>query len=282
MLLIFKTNHYRLKGYFMRTSILGLIALLIVGTVTSSGCSGLFLWEKGKFYHSEVLDSATLAAKDIRTVGVYAFSDGDPVEHTMVIGLSMSDWPSEVSSDASFDPDTSLAGPSLEISNAMVKQLNDRGYNATAVTDLGHNGDITVDQCLKNAQSHGYDGAFIIYYKGIKNWQQETGSSTAGNITTINLTEHDGFLYIPNATFFETKTGNQLWKNSYYGLVENAHLPNLSNQSFVKVVEQSMTDNDAGTYIEAAPKAASILLAPSLFPGTTKPFPGKGEKRHHM
>jgi hypothetical protein len=266
----------------MRRNIVGLLALLSIVTMVSSGCAGLFLWEKGKFYHSEAMDSATVVAKNIQSVGVYAFSNGEAIEHTMMIGLSMYDWPSEVTASSSFDPDTSLAGPSLEISNVVAKQLNERGYNAKAVSDLGHNGTITVEQCLKDAKAKGYDGAFIIHYSGVKNWQQNLGSTYSGRTETIHLAEHDGFLYIPNATFFETKTGDQIWKNSYYGLVENAHLFNFSNQSFVKVVESSMVNNDAGTYIGAAPKAVNVLLEPTLFPGTTKPFPSRGEKKHHM
>ena len=264
----------------MRRNLLVLMLLLAAFSVTVSGCAGLFMWEKGHYYHSEVMDSASLAAKDVRTVGVYVFSDGEAVEHTMVMGLGLTDWPSQVERSSSFDPDTSLAGPSLELANDIAKELNDKGYTAKAVTDMGHSGDITAEQCLAHAQKNGYDSALIVEYRGIRNWRQAMGTVVLGSAAAV--LNHNGFLYIPNATFFEAKTGDQLWTNYYYGLVEYAHLPNFWNESFVKVAEKAFVDNDAETYILAAPKAASLLLEPPLFPGTTKAFPTKGEKKHRM
>src|SRR5438105_3717660 len=125
----------------MKKKIVGSLILLASVGILYSGCSGLAFWTKGKFYHSEVQDSA--AAKAIGTVGVYVFSDGEG-DKVPYGEWGISNWPSsEVKLGETFSPDTSNSGPSLEFANAIVKQLDERGYNAKAVTDLGHSHDIT-------------------------------------------------------------------------------------------------------------------------------------------
>ena len=246
----------------MYKHILLTLGLLVTASATLSSCAGLAVWQKGHYYKSEAMDSAAVAAKDVRTVGVYVFSDGEG--DRMPYGtFAYSNWPSdEVMAGATFDPDTSNSGPSLEFANAIATQLGDRGYNAKAATDLGHSREITLADCLKDAKAKGYDGAFVAYY--------------------CCFSTSDHFVYFPNGGFFETKTGDQLWKSSYYGMVENAHIINLSGEPFVNIVSSVVTDNGDDTYIKAAPKAAKMLLDPSAFPSTTKPFPGKGERKHHM
>lgn len=258
--------------------------LVFACALAISGCSGLAMWQKGHFYHSEVADSS--AVSNVHSVGVYVFSDGESEHKSKYnLGFIPGDWPgAEVAKGSTFSPDSSNSGPSLEFANALVKELNERGYNAKAVTDLGHSHEVTLDQCLENAKKAGYDGAFVAYYKGYTSWNtSDVGRRTYGsNVNVINITIREGFLYLAHGGFFDAKSDQQLWKNSYYGLVENAHMFNLSDEPFVKVISDAVVDNGAEDYMKAAPIAATVLLAPKRWAETTKPFPSIGEKRHRM
>jgi hypothetical protein len=262
------------------------IVLVIVAFVLAlnAGCSGLAVWQSGHYYHSMAVDSA--AVRDVHTVGIYVFSDGESeTKGKYNLGLTPGDWPgSEVVPGATFSPDSSNAGPSLELANALVKELNNRGYNAKAATGLGQSNEVTVEQCMKDAKDAGYDGVLIAYYKGFKSWNtSDAGKPAMGSaLNVINITIREGFLYITHGGFFEVKTGEELWKNSYYGIVQHAHMFNLSNEPFVSVVNEAVVDNGAEDYLKAAPIAADVLLDPGKFKETTKPFPSAGEKRHRM
>jgi hypothetical protein len=264
------------------------IVLVIVAFVLAlnAGCSGLAVWQSGHYYHSMAVDS--VAVRDVHTVGIYVFSDGESeTKGEFNLGLAPGDWPgSEVVPGATFSPDSSNAGPSLELANALVKELNNRGYNAKAATDLGQSNNVTVEQCMKNAKDAGYDGVLIAYYKGFKSWNTSTvsqGVTSMGHAATItNITPYKGFLYLTHGGFFDVKTGEELWKNSYYGMVQHAHMFNLSDEPFVSVVNEAVVDNGAEDYLKAAPIAADVLLDPGKFKETTKPFPSAGEKRHRM
>src|SRR5207253_608713 len=116
----------------------------------------------------------------------------------MVTIAPLSNWPTEVTPDATFSPDTSMAGPSLEFAKAVCKQLEEKGLSAKAVTELGHSNEITAQQCMTHAKAQGFDGAFIVYYTGLS-WKPATSASYMGGVIQTS----GGFLYIPNAAFYE-------------------------------------------------------------------------------
>src|SRR4051812_26976210 len=79
-----------------------LYLILFAGATCLVGCEGLAVWQAGHYFHNEVSDSA--AFKDISTIGVYVYCDGETSEDRQhVSGLGLGDWPSsEVVPGATF------------------------------------------------------------------------------------------------------------------------------------------------------------------------------------
>ena len=180
----------------------------------------------------------------------------------------------------------------LELANKIKSKLGEYGYRAETITDLGHNGDISVQQCILHARENRYDAAFVVYYSGLSRWTKFAGVTSrtsydyaTGTNTTINTTHVDvfnGYLYLPNATMFSSETGKVLWKNWYYGIYENAHLPNLSGETFTKVANSliyPMTDED---YFKASTKVIETIFEPTAWPDSFKEFPKRGERKGKM
>lgn len=267
------------KNIFLQC--VGLTLLMVV----NSGCfRGLAVWEKGKYFQTEVASDAK--ERDLETVGVYCFSDGEAMNATYSFnGFSASWWPREVRPGVTFYPDTTNSGPSLELATAIASELNDRGYVAKAVSTLGHGRDITIEEVLQHAKENGYDAAFITSYKGLTSWSEITGITTGYRSKTIHVGVYEGYLFLPNSGFFDLKKGDQVWKSSYYGIVENATLPNLVNSPFVEVATDQLVGNGEENYVKSAPKAAEIIFKPSLWPESFKEFPAKeeaGSKKRKM
>ena len=296
-----------------------LFILLFSASFLVSGCTGLKMWEKGDYFQSEL--SSQFDINEVSRVGVYVYSDGDTkdgsdrpfdvaelVEQIVLLPLQLASgslsfgrpqigfntkfYPSRVTVETVMEPDTANAGPSLELANKIQSRLKEYGYTAEVVTDLGHEGEISVQNCILHARDNNYDAAFVVYYAGLSRWTKFAGTTSrrsydyaTGRSTTITTTLVDvlnGYLYLPNVTMFSSETGNVLWKNWYYGIYENAHLPNLSGETFTKVADDliyPLTDED---YFKAASKALDAIFEPAAWPDSFKEFPKRGERRGKM
>lgn len=253
--------------------------------------------------------------KNVRKVGVYVFSEGkqrsavrnsvwstqdalDVFENIIAIpiilvsagGLGVrgymmnvnkfdqSHYPPRVTRTAEFEPDTANAGPSLELSVKIQKELEERGYKAEVFTDLGHSEDITVKDCLAHARENKMDAAFVVCYRGITSWRKYTGSYISGDTRVLQYKLWKGFLYLPNAGFFNAETEEMIWSNNYYGIVEEAHVMNFADEEFTQVIPEAIIENGGETYFEAAPPALEMIFSPKYWPGSQKPFPSRREK----
>jgi hypothetical protein len=286
-----------------------LVAIMFLGT----GCAGLRLWEKGRYFQTEL--SPGIKPDQIHNIGVYVYSDGEAVNGTEIpfdvfdligdilmfpiklfstgahfnstqVGLNSKFFTDEIRTGESFEPDTSNSGPSLELATAVQSQLKDLGYGAEIVTDLGHSKEISVEDCLAHAKKAGYDAVFIVHYTGMKSWTEFAGTQiTEGYRSTLITTKikiHNGYLFIPNAALFDTKSGQRLWATSNYGIVEHAHIPNLSGEPFIMVESSALIYNGDDDYFKAAPKAALMIFSPQMWKESFKEFPKRGEKRQKM
>jgi len=242
-----------------------------------SSCSGLFVGTKGDFFHNSVGDTAS--AHLMKTVGVYVFSNGQTRGGTYNFLESTSTFPSEVEPGAKFYPDTANSGPSLELANAITKELVDRGYTAHAAPTMPQSDKITVDDCIADAKKQGYDGIFIAYYTGYNQWSKVEGVTYGWNTRTTHIGVYEGYMYITNSGFFNVNTNEEIWKNSYYGVVENAHIINFYNEPFTIAVPKALYDCAGESYMDAAPHAAKVIFDPPLWHDSFKEFPSKGEKK---
>lgn len=296
-----------------------LFIALVISSLLSSGCTGLKMWEKGDYFQSDV--AKDFDVNEVRRVGVYVYSNGEAIDGTSrpfdvtelleqivllpvqllsgsftfggpQIGFTTKFYPSKVTTETVMETDTSNAGPSLELANKIKSKLNEFGYLAETITDLGHDGDISVEQCIVHARENRYDAAFVVYYSGLSRWTKFAGTSTrttydyvSGTNTTINTTHVDvfnGYLYLPNTTMFATESGKVLWKNWYYGVYENAHIINLAGEEFTAVANSviyPMADED---YFKASTKAVETIFAPTAWPDSFTEFPKRGDRKGKM
>lgn len=290
-----------------------LLVVAAIGANIFSGCVGLRMWEKGKYFSSD--RAADFEQRNINTVGIYVFSEGKAVDGSEKpfngwdvvnsvlslplvlfgrysfggpqIGVSKYHYPDRVELGSVFEPDTANAGPSIELATALKKELEERGYTAVVVADMPHSGEIPVDRCLKHAKESGYDAAFIVDYVGLKRWTEYAGETTSQvgrtTVVTTHVNTYDGYLYLPNGAMFDVKKNNELlWRTSYYGLVEHAHVPNFSSEPFTQVVNEPVIANGGETYFAAAPKAAKVLLAPTKWADSFKELPLKEGARRRF
>ncbi|MBU3678355.1 MAG: hypothetical protein FGM32_01945 [Candidatus Kapabacteria bacterium] len=282
--------------------------------VTLSGCYGLALPERGMHYQTEKV--ANLDAMKFRKIGVYALSDGKaqslngmqmgqlymagiwvfnfvPVPYagslvtrsnaTDPYGFSPSNFPDKIEIPFKLKTDSSNAGPSFELALAMKKQLEERGFDAEAATDVPHSGHVTSEQMLAHATKSGYDAAFLMTYKLYKRWQRLAGTETTQSFNTrttiVNVKYNEGYLYIPSVALVDVKTGKILWSSAYYGIVSNAHTPNASNQAFGIVVNEAIIQLGRETYVEAAKSAVENIFKPQYWKGSYKPFPAPKQRK---
>jgi nucleotide-binding universal stress UspA family protein len=293
-----------------------IVSILMVGCFgyLLSGCAGLRMWERNRYFRTEV--KPNLDSNSIQTIGVYAFSNGEQIDgsdtptdafdviETILIkvpvglltgslsfggpqvGLHKLFYPDEVTAGIVFEPDTSNAGPSLELASAVKEQIEQRGYKAKVVTNIGHSGEISLESCLKHARENGFDAIFVAHYSGLTTWTEFGGQdvfrTSKYTIVKTNVISHTGYLYIPNAALFDVKSGERIWNHCYYGVVQKGHLPNLAGEEFVQVASDALIHNGADDYFKSAPKAAKVLFEPGLWPDSFVEFPTKGEKKRRM
>ena len=255
------------------------MAVLIL-TVSLSSCSGLFVGRKGDFFHTSVGD--TVVAKQLKSIGVYVLSNRKTRGGVFNFVESVSDFPDEVEHGTTFRPDTSNSGPSLELANAIAKELWERGYSAKVASGAAQSGSVTVEDCIKDAKNEGFDGVFIAYYTGYNQWSKIEGVTYSWGATTTHIGVFDGYMYITNSGLFDVQSRSQLWKNSYYGIVENAHVINFFNEPFTIAVPKALYDCSGETYFAAAPHAAKIIFDPPLWKESFKEFPSKGERKKRL
>lgn len=297
-----------MRSSFSLLGVLFLAALLIL-----PGCSGLKWWQKDDYFQMTLDED--FDPMSVNTVGVFVFSEGeqesavrtsawtkadavDIVENLISLPLAIvtlgglgarglfdhldmidpDRYPPRVMNSATFRPDTVNSGPSLELANAIKEELEARGYNAKVVTELGHSGKITTEQCLAYAREHKQDAAFITCYRGINRWQKYEGSySASADVIVRKFKLWEGFLYLPNSAFF-LSDGDMLWSNSYYGVVQTAHIPNVSDERLIEVVPEAIIEEGGPTYFEAVEPAIGMIFEPKYWPGSHKPFPSRREK----
>lgn len=287
-------------------------AAMLAAIVIFPGCSGLKWWQQGRYFKTSV--ARDFKPADDQRIAVYVFSEGEAIDGTdrptdafdiaetiisvplmllgggipnqTQIGISPAFYPDPITASAIFEPDTSNAGPSLELASAIREELNSRGFSAAVVTDLGHSGEIPLKSVLKDAKDKGYEQALVVYYSGLRKWTQYAGTETysrgRNTVVQTNVNQFNGFLFLPNAALLNTSNGRQLWSSSYYGLVENAHIINFSGEPFVKAVTDRIIVNGADDYMKAAVLAARSLFEPTAWTLGVAPFPGRGERKTKM
>ncbi len=297
---------------FALASIYATVALAL------SGCYGLALHEKGVHYQTEKVSN--LDEMKFKKIGVYSLSDGKaqslngvqmdglyfagvwvfnflpfPYAGSMITrpnatdpyGFTPSNFPDKIEIPFKIKTDSSNAGPSFELALAMTKQLEERGYEAEAATDAPHRGYVSSDQIMTHAKNAGYDAVFMMTYTLYKRWQELAGTATSQSFNTrttiINVKYTEGYLYIPSVALVDVQTGKILWSSSYYGIVSNAHTPNISNQAPSIAVNTAITETGRDTYVAAAKSAVENIFNPHYWKGSYKPFPEpkqrkKGEK----
>ncbi|MDP4219043.1 MAG: hypothetical protein Q8916_01660 [Bacteroidota bacterium] len=253
------------------------IFVLCTASLLLSSCSGLFVGNKGDFFHTSLGDTSEV--HQMKSVGVYVFSNGETRGGVYNFLESTSVFPDEVQQGAKFYPDTANSGPSLELANAITKELLDRGYTAHASTNLPQGEKVTLEDCIADAKKQGYDGVFIAYYTGFNQWSKVAGVTYGWNTRTTHINVYEGYMYITNSGFFNVSNGEELWKNSYYGVVENAHVINFYNEPFTIAVPKALYECSGDSYMEAASHAAKVIFDPPMWHDSFKEFPSKGEKK---
>lgn len=313
----FHSFHFYQNHRIMNINAIRFIGIFSV-VVALSGCMGMKVWEKGDYFQSDL--SNEFKPEEVSKIGIYVFSEGEPVDGSdrpfdiaelmqqilllpvslatgqfsfgqAQVGLSKKFYPPAVTKGLVMEPDTSNSGPSLELANKVKEKLNEYGYTGEVVTELGHGNEISTQQCLQHAKEAGYDGALVIYYAGLSKWTKFAGTEThtyyrgSGGSTSVTTTLYDiinGYLYLPNATLFSTKSEDILWSNWYYGIYENAHLFNLSGEEFTDISDDvlfPLTDED---YFKAANKAAAMIFEPAAWPDSFNKFPKRETQKGKM
>ncbi len=189
-------------------------------------------------------------------------------------------WPRRAVRRMSIFPDTSNTGPSLELALQVREQLNQRGYSGIVMEDLGHSNAITVKECLANAREHKLDAAIVVFYSGLHTWREPNYCPECLDYRSMWRTRvslfsslHHGYLYLPNATIFNPADESTIWSTNYYGVLQEAHLPNLSNEDLASVADLAVLPSADTDYFAAAPKTARLMFDPLFWPGSFKEFP---------
>lgn len=282
--------------------------------VALSGCYGLALNEKGMHYQTAKV--ANLDAMKFKKIGVYALSDGKAqslvglqmsglhiaalwpfnilpfpytgslitrANGTDIYGFTPSNYPEKIEIPFKVKTDSSNAGPSFELALAMKKQLEERGYDAEAATDMPHRGYVSSEQILSHAKNAGYDAAFMMTYTLFKRWQRLGGTETTQSFNTrttiVSVKYTEGYLFIPSVALVDVQSGKILWSSAYYGIVSNAHTPNVANQSLSMAVNDAVTELGRETYVEAAKSAVENIFNPKYWKGSYKPFPAPKQRK---
>ncbi|MDB5035216.1 MAG: hypothetical protein JWQ98_2457 [Chlorobi bacterium] len=252
----------RATGYM-----LALISLLLLGGFCT-GCTGLLSTDAGKYFHCE--RKGDIRTDNIKAVGIYTFSSG-PIIYAE--GLEPDLYPPEITGTTLLAPDTINTEPSRELARAIKRELELRGYKAPVMSGLGHSKAVNVNNCLADARSKGMDAVFITYYAGISSrWRYARSTGRAPSLETTS-THRNGYMYLPNSALFDARTGDLLWSNSYYGLVENAHVVNISNEGFIDIVPEALIETGDENFVGAASKAVKNIFTPPLWPDSFREFP---------
>lgn len=292
---------------------LSLVALMILSVSSLTGCYGLAVGQLGMHYHTEKVDG--LDNMKFKKIGVYALSDGKaksikdggvstfgpgmwlfmfvPFPYTSALlsrqnttdsyGFTPSHFPDKVEIPFKLRTDSSNSGTSFELALAMQKQLEERGYTAEAATDAPHKGIVASDAVMAHAKKAGYDAAVVIMYTVFNRWQKlgsiETTTSLNTRLTTINVNYTEGYLILPSVALVEVSSGRILWSSAHYGLVSNAHTPNLSNQALSIAVNDVLVEHGRSTYVDAAKVAVERVFNPKHWQGSYKPFPAPKQQK---
>jgi hypothetical protein len=299
-------------AFTMRSLVIWSASLLCI--LTLSSCYGLAVSDMGKHYQTE--KAPELDGMSFKKIGVYAVSDGKaqsingtnalvygvgmypfwviPFPYTAALisrpnvtdiyGFSPGDFPSKITIPFKVRTDSVNTGPSFELALAVQKQLDERGFQAEAVSDMSHSGNVSSDAILSHAKNAGYDAAFVMVYTLYKRWQRMTGSQTVSTgyrstATIVNVSYYEGYLFLPSAALVDVNTGRILWSSAYYGLVSNAHTPNVSNQAMSVAVNEAIIEQGRDTYVDAAKVTVDRLFSPKYWKGSYKPFPAPKQKK---
>jgi hypothetical protein len=284
-----------------------IVAFLLGLILTSCGTYGFRFSNKGKYFKSELAED--FSNYKIRKVGIYVFSNGPEVDGKEYIkrvpgftflytnpftgrlgysndevGMQREYFPPAICEDSEFKPSKENEIASKAFSENIKSELRAKGYEAEIVSELGHEGEIEYEKVIQNSKSKGFDAAFIVYYSGLKNWTEHGGTEIDrsyggdGNTRTVATTKvivSEGYMYLPNAVMSSTESGKILWSTRHYGLLERAHLFNLSGEDYNMVCTKEMLNYGAKDYKEASVKAVEILFRPKYWLKSYVALPGR-------
>jgi hypothetical protein len=277
------------------------------------GCAGLKLSEQKKYFRTERkegLDASKLGKIGVYVFSNGPLRDGldipyeliDEFDQALTLPLGFltlatvgvqdkmrarhsihkNFFPPEIVRSLVLESDSSSEWPSMVLARAVAGQIADRGFDVEIAGRPEHMGRVSVEQCLEDARDRHYTTACIVYYTGLYQWEEVVGeklviyTSSSGRMAGSNVPIaeiRNGQLYLTNAALFDAASGERVWANSHYGLVQRAHLPNLESDPFVEVVSKALVSNGSPSLDTAAATAARILFNPTYWRGSFKEFP---------
>lgn len=218
-----------------------------------------------------------------------------PIDYHYNYDYNVRMFPGNITPDSvvQLEPDTNHLSDT--ISGFVIDSLTAKGY---AVQKFYGSIDsvMQIKDVVLKAKEQGFDALFITTYIVWSKW------AVPDHIDTIARTETTRFGFngptfstikkepimrfksttrnaiAPSAALIRTADGKILWKTYNYGLVQNAYLPNISNEPFNEVVAEAIIRNSNDSLVKAAANAMHILFKPKLWRGSFIPLPVKSGK----
>jgi hypothetical protein len=254
-------------------------AVIFLSVILFNGC-GLAIWNKGDYFNTDLETDAFMGGK-IKKVAVLVFSDGKSYDGSGSLRFQEGWYPEEVDSGTDFEPDPSLKEQSLKLASLISDVFKEKGYESQVI-QTNHDGDYETDDCIEMAKKAGADAVYIVNYKGLHKWNrmdsQTSSTSVSGNVqtttTTTNYTKFEGFLYLPQAGMFRVSDSKQIWNFSWYGFIEEAHLPNLF-VGFTSFTQKMIAGELGGGTANAHVVTTKLLFDPPYWKGSYFPIPDR-------
>lgn len=204
-------------------------------------------------------------------------------------GIYYKYYPDQITPSLEMQTDSITYTISSTIALMARDSLNARGYEASLLENIPRHGSISIQQVTENAKKQGYDAVFIVYYTLLNSWNIHAGTSEVSvggswsngqyrppSTVRIEIVRPiNRYAMVPNAALIDTKKNTVLWSNSYYGLVQNASIPNISQESFNNSVSEPVLKYGDDKASIAIANAMEIVFNPPLWRKSFTPLPSK-------